>query len=117
MIKKSSIAAAALCVTVLGAACSDFLESPKAVADPNSPTQASTNQLFVGVLANTFGNYEGPVPMLICQWMQQCAGVNGRFVETQGIYTIDAGTFDIPFQNIYKVGRLIGIRAIEADAR
>jgi hypothetical protein len=116
MIKKSSIAAAALCATVLSASCSDFLDSPKAVADPNSPTQASTNQLFVGVLANTFGNYEGPVPMLICQWMQQCAGVNGRFVETQGIYTIDAGTFDISFQNIYNGGGLIGIRAIEANA-
>jgi len=33
------------------AAC-NFLDSPKAVADPNNPTLASTNQLFVGVQAN-----------------------------------------------------------------
>jgi len=113
--RKSLIAATALVLTVAGG-CNDFLDSPKAVADPNAPTQASTNQLFIGVLANTFGNEEGPVAMVICQWMQQCSGVNGRFVETQDGYTIDAGTFDIPFQNIYNGGGLIGIRAVEAGA-
>src|SRR5437764_3112767 len=113
--RKSSIAAAALCLTVLGG-CNDFLNSPKAVADPNAPTQASRNQLFVGALANTFGNQEGPVAMLICEWMQQCAGINGRFVETQGIYTIDAGSFDTPFAGIYSGGGLIGLRSIESSA-
>ena len=53
--------------------------------------------------------------MVICQWMQQCAGVNGRFVETQAVYTIDAGTFDIPFQNIFNGGGLIGLRAVESQ--
>ena len=113
--RKSSIAVAALFLTVAGG-CSDFLDSPKAVNDPNNPTQASTNQLFEGVLANSFGNQEGPVAMLICQWMQQCAGVNGRFVETQDNYTIDASTFDISFQNIYNGGGLIGLRTIQAQA-
>jgi starch-binding outer membrane protein, SusD/RagB family len=70
----------------------------------------------VGVMANTFANEEGPVAMVICEWMQQCAGVNGRFVDTQGTYTIDATTFDTPFQNIYTGGGLVGIRAVEASA-
>jgi len=113
--RKSSIAAAVLCLTV-AAGCNSFLDAPKAVADPNAPTQASTTQLFEGVLANTFGNQEGGVAMLICEWVQQCAGVNGRFVETQGNYTIDASSFDISFQNIYNGGGLIGIRTIEANA-
>lgn len=113
--RKSSIAAAALCLSLVGG-CNNFLDAPKAVNDPNNPTQASTNQLFEGVLANTFGNEEGPVAMIICQWMQQCAGVNGRFVETQGNYTIDASTFDVSFQNVYNGGGLIGLRAIEANA-
>src|SRR5438270_166785 len=113
--RKSLIALAALGLAVLGA-CSNFLDAPKAIADPNAPTQASANQLFVGTLANTFGNYEGPVPMLICEWMQQCAGINGRFVETQGEYSIDASTFDISFQNIYNGGGLIGLRAVESLA-
>src|SRR3954469_9329077 len=112
--RKSSIAVAALLLTVAGG-CNDFLDSPKAVNDPNNPTKASTTQLFEGVLANTYANQEGPVAMIICQWMQQCAGVNGRFVETQDNYTIDASTFDISFQNIYNGGGLIGLRAIESQ--
>ena len=115
--RKWTIAAAALCLTGGAfAACTNFLDSEKAVNDPNNPTIANRNQLFVGVLANTFGNAEGPVPMIICEWMQQCAGVNGRFVEQQGTYGITAASFDIPFQTIYTAGGLVGIRAVEASA-
>ena len=78
--RKSSIVAAVL-VGLSG--CSNFLDSPKAVNDPNNPTGATRDQLFAGVQANTFGNEEGPVAMLICQWMQQCAGTGGRFVDTR----------------------------------
>src|SRR5262249_11050239 len=111
MMRKSSIAAAAVCLAAL-TGCKGFLDSEKGVADPNAPTVATRNQLFVGVLANTFGNEEGPVAMIICEWMQQCGGVNGRFVDTQGTYQIDASTFDIPFQNIFNGGGLIGLRSI-----
>lgn len=113
--RKSSIAVAALCGAML-AGCSNFLDAPKAVDDPNNPTGASRDQLFTGVQANIFGNEEGPVAMIICEWMQQCGGMNGRFVDAQGAYIIDATTFDIPFQNIYNGGGLIGIRAVEASA-
>src|SRR4051794_29627584 len=113
--RKWIFVASAVSLTSLGA-CSSFLDSPAAVNDPNNPTSATRNQIFAGVQANTFGNEEGPVPMIICEWMQQCGGVNGRFVDTQGRYTIDAGTFDIPFSSIYQGGGLVGIRAIEASA-
>jgi starch-binding outer membrane protein, SusD/RagB family len=112
--RKSSIAAAALSLTMLTGC--NFLDSTKAVDDPNNPTGATRDQLFTGVQANMFGNVEGPVAMVICEWMQQCAGVNGRFVDSQGTYIIDATTFDIPFENIYNGGGLIGIRAVEASA-
>ena len=115
MRKSSIVAAAILPDGCRRRAAIVFWTLQRLLADPNAPTQASTNQLFVGTLSNTFGNYEGPVAMVICQWMQQCAGVNGRFVETQAIYTIDAGTFDIPFQNIFNGGGLIGLRAVESQ--
>ena len=55
--------------------------------------------------------------MLVCEWMQQCAGINGRFVETQGKYDgITDDAFDIPFSSIYTAGGLLGIRAVEASA-
>lgn len=97
------------------AAC-NFLDSPKAVADPNNPTVASRNQLFVGVQANTFGYEEGYVPMLVCMWMQQCAGINSRFVQTEGEYGITHGSLDFTFSGVYVGGGLVGIRAVEASA-
>ena len=97
------------------AACK-FLDAPKAVADPNNPTIASRDQLFVGVQANTFAYEEGYVPMLVCMWMQQCAGVNGRFVQTEGEYGINHVTLDFTMSGVYVGGGLIGIRAVEASA-
>jgi starch-binding outer membrane protein, SusD/RagB family len=108
-----TIAAALLLAST--AAC-NFLDSPKAVADPNNPTVASRDQLFVGVQANTFAYYEGYVPMLVCMWMQQCAGINSRFVQTEGEYGITHGSLDFTLSGVYVGGGLIGIRAVEASA-
>jgi starch-binding outer membrane protein, SusD/RagB family len=110
-----TIAAAGLCfVGVVG--CNNFLNSEKATADPNNPVVATRNQLFVGVQANVFGLQEGPVEMIACEWMQQCAGINGRFVDQQGVYSITPGSFDIPFSNLYVAGGLIQIRRVKALA-
>ena len=109
-------AVAALGLGTAIAGCSNFLDAPKAVADPNNPTAASINQLFVGVEANIFGQQEGPVAMIICEWMQQCAGVNGRFVDQQGVYSITNGSFDGSFQSIYTAGGLLQIRQVEGLA-
>jgi len=106
--------AATLLVASTGAC--NFLDSPKATSDPNNPTVASRNQLFVGVQANTFGYEEGYVPMLVCMWMQQCAGVNSRFVQTEGEYGITHGSLDFTLSGVYVGGGLVGIRAVEASA-
>jgi len=108
-------AVASLCAMAGIGGCSSFLDSEKAVADPNNPTAATTNQLFVASLANIFGQQEGPVAMNVCEWMQQCAGVGGRFVDTQGTYNISSDTFDGSFQSIYTGGGLNQIRTIEAN--
>lgn len=110
------IAAAGLCLAgLLG--CTNFLSSDKAISDPNNPTGATRNQLFVGVQSNIMGQQEGPVAMVVCEWMQQCAGINGRFVESQGKYDgITPDAFDTPFSSIYTAGGLLGIRAVEASA-
>lgn len=114
--KIANIGVAAFCLTVT-AGCTNFLSSDKAVNDPNNPTAASRDQLFVGVQANVMGQQEGPVAMVVCEWMQQCAGINGRFVESYGTYTdINADSFDIPFNSIYTAGGLLGIRNVEASA-
>ncbi len=108
-------AVASLCAMASLSGCSNFLDSEKAVNDPNNPTGATTNQLFVASLANIFGQQEGPVAMNVCEWMQQCAGVGGRFVEVQGTYSITSDSFDGSFQSIYTGGGLNQIRAIETN--
>jgi starch-binding outer membrane protein, SusD/RagB family len=108
--------AAALCLTTVLGGCSSFLDADKAVADPNLPTAATRDQLFVGAQANIFAQQEGPLPMIVCQWMQQCSGVNGRFVQQQDAYSINAGTFDLPFQEVYSAGGLLALRSVQARA-
>ena len=102
-------------VAALGA-CSSYLDSAIAIADPNAPTAASVNQLLVGIEANIFGQQEGPVAMLICEWMQQCAGTAGRFVEVQGTYTVTNNSFDGPFSSTYTAGGLLAIKDAETRA-
>jgi hypothetical protein len=96
--------------------CSDFLSADRATNEPNLPTVASRDQLFVGAQANIMAQQEGPIPMIACQWMQQCAGVNGRFVQQQDNYSVNAGTFDLPFSEVYSAGGLVSLRAVQQIA-
>lgn len=96
--------------------CSSFLDADKAVKNPNAPTVATVNQLLVAIEANTFGQQEGPVAMLLCEWMQQCAGTAGRFVEVQGTYTITNNSFDGSFNSVYTAGGLLSIKDAESRA-
>src|SRR5262245_53423491 len=113
----SILAVPALTAALALAGCESFLDSDKAIADPNNPTTSSRNNLLVGVKANIYGQQEGPVAMIICEWMQQCAGINGRFVESWGIYTITPLSFDGSMINLYAAGGLIGLRDIQKSAQ
>jgi hypothetical protein len=96
--------------------CSSFLDTEKAVQDPNLPSAASRDQIFMGAQANIFSQQEGPLAMIVCQWMQQCSGINQRFVQVQDSYQIDQGTFDLAFSEVYSAGGLISLRAVQAAA-
>ena len=109
-------AAAALSLMMGIAGCSSFLDADDAVADPNLPSAATRDQLFVGAQANIFAQQEGPLAMIVCQWMQQCSGINGRFVQQQDAYSVNAATFDLPFQEIYSAGGLLSLRTVQASA-
>ena len=110
----SLLACAALVFT---SSCESFLETESAITDPNNPSVANRNQLFVGAQANVFGQQEGTVAMTSCIWMQQCAGINGRFVESYGLYSsITPTSHDADFISIYTAGGLVGLRQIQASA-
>ena len=109
-------AAASLGLVVGLSSCNTFLDAPKSIADPNAPTAASVNQLLAGIESNIFGEQEGPLAMLICEWIQQCAGTAGRFVEQQGTYGITNDSFDGTFAGIYTTGGHLAIKDAEGRA-
>ena len=107
---------AGLALLMGAAACNNFLDSPTAVNDPNQPTSADRNTLFPGAAANLMDLQEGGVAMLVCEWMQQCAGQSGRFVDVFDKYGVNGTSFDLTFNDIYAGGGLIALRAIQASA-
>ena len=66
--------------------CTDFLTGDKLSQNPNLPTSASIQQLFVGVQAGQFAFQEGTVAMMMCEWVQSCNGTNSRFVQQAAQY-------------------------------
>lgn len=108
---------AGLALLVGAAGCNNgFLDSPLAVSDPNQPTVASRNTLFPGAEANIMDQQEGGVAMAVCEWMQQCGGTAGRFVEEFFHYNVNGSSFNLNFNSIYSGGGLIALRDIEQSA-
>src|SRR3982751_762389 len=98
------------------AGCNSFLDAKQAVNDPNAPIAATRNTLLPGAAANLMDLQEGGVAMMVCEWMQQCAGQSGRFVEEFFKYNVNGTSFDLTLNNIYAGGGLISLRAIQAEA-
>lgn len=100
--------------------CNSFLTGEKLSSDPNNPSQATIQTLFVGIHASQFAFQEGLTPMMVCMWMQQCGATNGRFVEQAGRYVFGAGS-NIganggDWNLIYTAGGLIDMDTIAAIA-
>jgi len=117
MIRSIKVAAVSLGLVLGAAGCGSFLTGEKLSSDPNQPSSATRDQLFVGMQANLFSSQENSVAMTVCMWMQQCAGVGGRFVDQFSHYVIDEFSWDGNWFNVYTGGGLIDLRKIEASAR
>jgi hypothetical protein len=95
-------------------ACSDFLSSDKVKLDPNNPSTATADQLFVAVQAGQFAQQEGILALIGCMWIQQCTGVS-NFLQTLEQYDISSEDTPSPaFSAIYEGGGLVDLKQIEA---
>ncbi len=117
MTRSIKVAAVSLGLVLGGSGCGSFLTGDKLSSDPNNPSQATAVQLFVGVQANMFSSQENSVAMTVCMWMQQCAGVGGRFVDQYAHYTVNEFSWDGNWFQVYTGGGLIDLRKIEAAER
>lgn len=113
MYRKPYVALA--CLGLLGTAgCDTFLTGDKLSNNPNLPTTASAQQLFIGVQAGQFAFQEGEVAMFMCEWVQACSAGNSRFVQQTAQYVFNEGGADTPWINAYDGGGLIDIKKVEA---
>ena len=94
--------------------CSNFLSTDKVKLDPNNPSTATADQLFVAVQAGQFAQQEGIIPLIGCMWIQQCTGTS-NFLQTLEQYNIASEDTPSPaFSSIYEGGGLVDIKQIEA---
>ena len=120
MRRNMNVAVASLVLLLGMGGCNGFLTGEKLSVDPNAPSIASAQQLFVAVQAGQFAFQEGTVAMMMCMWVQACGAENSRFVEQAGRYNYGAGS-NIganggDWITIYAGGGLIDIRNIKAAA-
>lgn len=98
------------------AGCADFLDAENAARDPNEPSQATRDQLFVAAQVAMFGLQEANVAQFSCVVIQHCGGT-GNYVEGYAQqYTQDASTFDPDFNQIYIGGGLVDLRTVQESA-
>ena len=108
----------ALGVSVLAVAatgCNSFLESESAINDPNQPTQATRDQLFIAIQAGQIAQQEAGVAMFSCLMIQHCSG-SGNFVEGWAQYAINSGSHNVDFNQVFTGGGLVDLRRVKALA-
>ena len=117
MTRTIKVAAVSLGLVLGTVGCGNFLVGDKLSNNPNNPTQATAEQLFIGMQANMISSQENSVAMTVCMWMQQCMGVGGRFVDQFAHYTVNEFSWDGNWFQVYTGGGLFDLRKIEAAKR
>jgi hypothetical protein len=120
MLRNMRVALVSLGLVLGAAGCNGFLTGDKLSSNPNSPSTATIQTLFVAMQGAQFAEHEGSIAMLECEWVQTCGAVNGRFVELGGRYNYGAnsnfGALGGDWATIYDGGGLVDIRNIKAGA-
>jgi hypothetical protein len=120
MRRNTNVALVSLGLFLGTASCDSFLTGNKLSENPNLPTIATIQPLFVGIQAGQFAFQEGTVAMMMCEWVQACAGGNGRFVQQAAQYVFgepsNIGANGGDWLTAYGGGGMIDIKTIEALA-
>jgi hypothetical protein len=99
----------------LVAGCSDYLTGGELSTDPNRPTEATSQQLFVGIQAATWALLASDPPRLAGLWTRQFEGGNIQY-EAAYDYDISEQTTNGFHQSLYLGGGLVDIRKLEEQA-
>jgi starch-binding outer membrane protein, SusD/RagB family len=117
MKKTHKLALVATLIAFVSAGCNNFLTGEGLGNNPNQPTSANADQLFIGVQVATMANWETYPMNLLPLWAQQIAGVNRQWASYSnygsGTDNLTADGLWIP---IYASGGLADVRRGEAAA-
>jgi starch-binding outer membrane protein, SusD/RagB family len=92
----------------------DFLEGEGLTTNPNSPSVANRDQLFVGVQLRQFVFQAGDIARHTSMWIQQFAGVGNQTISRDQYQLTESDIQSWP--NVYGGGGLIDMRRIQAEA-
>jgi starch-binding outer membrane protein, SusD/RagB family len=116
-VKRSLRHAAAAGLLLLGAVgCSDFLTGGDLSNDPNNPTEATNQQLFVGVQSTLWSVLSGDLARIASTWAQQFQGIGIQYRAIDE-YLISESTTNASQQAIYLGGGLVDVRKLQANTR
>ncbi len=115
MTSKTRGARVALVLAAGSTGCDSFISGPKLTENPNSPSAATRDQLFVASQANQFVWFEGSLARTVCVFVQQCAGVDRQY-QSLGEYNFTEDDYSGEFSSVYQGAGLLDLRKIEASA-
>ena len=115
--KSRALALVAMLVAATTFGCNNFLTGDKLSNNPNLPTSATADQLFIGVQVATMAQWETYPLNLLPTWVDQIAGVNRQWQNYANYASgTDNITSDATWISIYGPGGLADLRRAEDEA-
>jgi len=116
VITSHKLAAAAALGLVLGAAAcqGDFLTGGELSTDPNRPTVATNQQLFVPIQANLWAYWGSDPARITGLFAQEFAGAARQYQALDQTYSVDPTTTNGFHAGLYTGGGLVDIKKLEA---
>jgi len=93
--------------------CEGFLGADQAVNDPNNPSTATAEQLFLGAQVGQFAQQEGLLAMFACVWTQQCTGTSNFLQSIEEYNTVNEDLHSAPWSAAYEGGGLTDLNVVE----
>lgn len=102
--------------SALLAACNSdsFLTGGELSQDPNRPTQATSQQLFIGIEANLWAEEQSDLARVSGLWTQQLLGANNQYVDLYN-YGVSEQITNGFHAGLYTGGGLVDLRRLEAQ--
>jgi hypothetical protein len=113
-LKRARTIAGVAAVAALATGCSNYLTTPDALNNPNSPTSASNQQRMTGVETNLTALLTGDIARTIAMFMNQFAGTDRQY-SAYSLYQVGEDFTNGGFSTIYGGGGVIDLHGIAAS--